>query len=38
MNWNWFPGAQILGIVVAVWLIYLSIEVARHVSAWPFGG
>jgi uncharacterized membrane protein len=27
---------SVLGFVVAVWLIYLSIEVARHVNAWPF--
>jgi hypothetical protein len=27
----------VLGFVLAVWLIYLSIEVAKHVAAWPFG-
>jgi hypothetical protein len=33
---NWTPIGQILLVVIAVWLIYLSIEVARHVNAWPF--
>ena len=28
---------SLIGIVVAVWLIYLSIEIAKHVNAWPFG-
>ena len=27
---------SLIGIVVAVWLIYLSIEIAKHVNAWPF--
>ena len=22
--------------VIAVWLLYLTIEIARHVNAWPF--
>ncbi len=26
---------SVLGLVVAVWLIYLAIEVAKHVHAWP---
>lgn len=29
------PGG-IVALVFAVWLIYLTIEVARHVGAWPF--
>lgn len=27
----------VLGFVIAVWLIYLAVEVAKHVHAWPFG-
>jgi uncharacterized membrane protein len=37
MNRNDLRPFGILGVVVAVWLIYLSIEVAKHVNAWPFG-
>lgn len=33
---NWGP-AGVIGLVVAVWLCYLAIEVAKHVHAWPFG-
>lgn len=24
------------GLVLLVWFLYLSIEVAKHVGAWPF--
>lgn len=27
---------NVIGLVVAVWLIYLAVEVAKHVNAWPF--
>ena len=26
----------IVGLVIAVWLLYLAIKVAQHVDAWPF--
>ncbi len=29
-------GAVVLA-ALCVWALYLSIEVARHVGAWPFG-
>jgi len=35
-QWNWQPFG-ILGLVVAVWLVYLAIKMAQHVDAWPFG-
>lgn len=27
---------SVAGLVVAVWFVYLAVEVARHVHAWPF--
>lgn len=33
---NRYGPWSVLGLVVAVWLIYLSVEVAKHVNAWPF--
>jgi hypothetical protein len=30
------PFASALAFVVALWFIYLTVEVARHVHAWPF--
>ncbi len=30
-------GASWLGLIVVGWLVYLAIEVAKHVHAWPFG-
>jgi hypothetical protein len=31
--WSWQSA---LLIVVVIWLIYISIMVAKHVDAWPF--
>lgn len=33
------PGASfmwVIAVVVLVWVLYLLLEVARHVQAWPF--
>jgi hypothetical protein len=29
-------AASAVGLVLAVWLLYLAVKVAEHVSAWPF--
>jgi len=29
--------AWVIFVVIVVWLLYLSIKVAQHVNAWPFG-
>lgn len=31
------PGFSVIGLVLAVWLLYLAVEIAKHVNAWPFG-
>jgi uncharacterized membrane protein len=36
MRQHGINAGGVVGLVVAVWLIYLAIEVARHVHAWPF--
>ena len=32
-----FGAWGVIALVVAVWLLYLAVEVAKHVHAWPFG-
>lgn len=27
---------SVLGLIVAIWLVYLFVEIAKHVQAWPF--
>lgn len=26
----------VVGVVVAIWLLYVTVMVAKHVQAWPF--
>lgn len=33
MNVDW---KSVVALVILVWFLYLSIEVAQHVNAWPF--
>jgi hypothetical protein len=33
---NRFGPWGAVGLVIAVWLVYLTVEVAKFVHAWPF--
>jgi hypothetical protein len=37
MNAQFRNLGGIVSLVLVVWFIYLSIKVAQHVDAWPFG-
>ena len=28
---------SLFGLILLVWFVYLSIKIAQHVDAWPFG-